>query len=89
MTVFLSNTDKLGFLEAALARDIIRAYQQMHHIIDRGHEMWEEVERDVQPSLREAAIQRVRPDAANYVPSVEAWLRELPPLRQRLMGVRS
>jgi hypothetical protein len=86
MSVFRGNTDKLAFLEADLARDIIGAYQSMHHLIDRGHEMWQEVERELDPSLRHATIQRKRGVAAGYVPSVKAWVKSIPPLRKRLMA---
>jgi hypothetical protein len=58
----------------------------MHHFVDRGHEMWQEVERDLDPSLREAAIRRVRPDAADYLPRIKTWVKGIPPLRQRLRG---
>jgi hypothetical protein len=89
MSVFLGNTDKLGLLEADLAHDIIGAYQIMHHLIDRGHEMWQEVERELDPSLRHAKMQRERGDAADYVPTLKAWVKGIPSLRKRLMGSAS
>jgi hypothetical protein len=89
MIVFLGNTDKLGDFETDLARDLIRAYQNIHHLIDRGREMWQEVEREHDASLRDVTIRRVRKDAADWVPRVEAWLEDIPPLRKRLMGTPS
>jgi hypothetical protein len=87
MTVFLSNTDQLGSLEANLARNIIGAYQNAHHFIDRGHEMWQEVERELDARLRATAIQRAREDAADYVPRIRTWLESIPSLRQRLSRI--
>jgi hypothetical protein len=89
MTVFLSNTDQLGFLEPDLTRDIIGAYQNMHHYIDRGHEMWQEVERERGSELRAVATGRVRPEAGGYVQRVEAWLKETRTLRRRLIDTPS
>jgi hypothetical protein len=87
-TVFVGNANQLGQLEADLVRGTIGAYQNMHHFIDRGHEMWQEAARLPDDHRRASALTQLRDDAKEYIPRVKDWLEATKRVRQQLGQVQ-